>query len=83
MKRYHEITNLTIRGGIMSLFVDGKLYRVNLAQHSKKLATADSAKQKNVEISPSGYGLYWPEVDEDLAVDGLIGISHTYAKDNA
>lgn len=28
-------------------------------------------------LSPSGYGLHWPEVDEDLSVDGLIGTRHS------
>jgi len=27
-------------------------------------------------VSPSGYGIHWPELDEDLSVDGLIGIRH-------
>jgi hypothetical protein len=26
----------------------------------------------NFEISPSGYGILWPDLDEDLAIDGMI-----------
>ncbi|PKN21436.1 MAG: hypothetical protein CVU65_16870 [Deltaproteobacteria bacterium HGW-Deltaproteobacteria-22] len=25
-------------------------------------------------MSPSGYGIHWPELDEDLSVDGLLGL---------
>jgi hypothetical protein len=28
------------------------------------------------EVSPSGYGIHWPLVDEDLSIDGLLGIKH-------
>jgi hypothetical protein len=24
------------------------------------------------EVSPSGYGIHWPELDEDLSIDGMI-----------
>jgi hypothetical protein len=26
----------------------------------------------NFEVSPSGYGIHWPELDEDLSIDGMI-----------
>jgi hypothetical protein len=26
----------------------------------------------NFEISPSGYGIHWPDLDEDLSIDGMI-----------
>jgi len=32
--------------------------------------------EKSHEISPSGYGIYWPLIDEDLSIDGLLGIVH-------
>jgi hypothetical protein len=28
------------------------------------------------EISPSGYGIRWPLIDEDLSIDGLLGVRH-------
>jgi hypothetical protein len=30
----------------------------------------------NFEISSSGYGIHWPLLDEDISVDGLLGIVH-------
>ena len=32
------------------------------------------------EISPSGYGIHWPLLDEDISIDGLLGIVHTPKK---
>jgi hypothetical protein len=34
-------------------------------------------ERNNFEVSPSGYGIHWPLIDEDLSIDGLIGIVHT------
>jgi hypothetical protein len=32
-----------------------------------------SEKSKmNFVISPANYGIHWPEIDEDLSIDGLI-----------
>ena len=31
-----------------------------------------SEPKKNFEVSPSGYGIHWPELDEDLSIDGMI-----------
>jgi len=28
------------------------------------------------EFSPSGYGIHWPLIDEDISMDGLLGIAH-------
>jgi len=40
--------------------------------------TIDGEEKKYAiqEISPSGYGIHWPLLDEDLSVDGLLGIIH-------
>ncbi|MBU1411132.1 DUF2442 domain-containing protein [Myxococcota bacterium] len=28
------------------------------------------------EVSPSWYGIHWPELDEDLSVDGLLRLGN-------
>jgi hypothetical protein len=56
--------------------VDGKVYEIDLDGQSKRLARATQQQRENVVISPAGYGLHWPEVDEDLSIDGLIGVRH-------
>ena len=35
------------------------------------LATA--AERRRAELSPGGYGIHWPLLDEDLSVGGLVG----------
>ncbi|MEK7405374.1 MAG: DUF2442 domain-containing protein [Acidobacteriota bacterium] len=40
---------------------------------SEKLAEASPAERSRAELSPSGYGIHWPLLDEDLAVGPLVG----------
>ena len=43
---------------------------------SERLARASLLERSRAELSPSGYGIHWPLIDEDLAVGPLIrGIS--------
>ncbi len=58
------------------LKVDGRRYTFPLADISKKLVDVSRAEREKYEISPSGYGIHWPLIDEDLSIDGLIGIKH-------
>jgi len=60
----------------MVLTVDDQVYRVDLAPVSERLANAGDATRRSYSISPSGYGIHWPDVDEDLTVDGLIASTH-------
>jgi len=39
---------------------------------SKKLASATNQERMNAELSPGGYGIHWPLIDEDLSVNGLL-----------
>ena len=43
---------------------------------SPRLAAAGSAERAIAELSPSGYGIHWPLLDEDLAVGPLVA-GHT------
>jgi hypothetical protein len=72
MKKYHDVKNVRFENLHPLLKVDGREYRIDLRQHSKKLAAADQRTKENFELSPSGYGIHWPELDEDLSIDGMI-----------
>ena len=39
---------------------------------SERLALASQAERDRAELSPSGYGIHWPLIDEDLAVGPLV-----------
>jgi hypothetical protein len=39
---------------------------------SARLARASLIERNRAELSPSGYGIHWPLIDEDLAVGPLL-----------
>jgi hypothetical protein len=39
---------------------------------SAKLAHASPTERNHAELSPGGYGIHWPLLDEDLSVSGLL-----------
>jgi hypothetical protein len=76
MDKAHDIQHVSFSGAIMHLQVDGKDYQIDIAGESERLRNATQKQRENFEISPTGYGIHWPEVDEDLSMDGLIGVKH-------
>ena len=72
MKKYHDVAHVRFEKHYLLLRVDGRDYRIDLRQHSKTLALADERTKMNFEVSPSGYGIHRPELDEDLSIDGMI-----------
>jgi hypothetical protein len=77
MKSYHNIENIHFSGEFMILTIDGEEKRVILKDVSTILDRASEKERSTFEVSPSGYGIHWPLIDEDVAIDGLIGIVHT------
>lgn len=61
----------------MILTVDGEEKRIRLDDVSSAFGGASETEKNTFEISPSGYGIHWPLIDEDIAIDGLLGIIHS------
>ncbi len=80
MDKAHDVKNVAVSGSLLQIEVDGQSYTLNLANESKRLAQATQQQREHIEVSVSGYGLHWPDVDEDLSIDGLIGVKHTPPK---
>lgn len=51
--------------------LDHQVYRIAWEKCSPKLACATQAERALIHVSPSGYGLHWPLIDEDLAIHPL------------
>jgi len=51
--------------------MDGRTISVPLAQYPR-LLDATAEQRRHFEIAGGGYGLHWPEVDEDLSPEGLF-----------
>ncbi|MCY4351560.1 MAG: DUF2442 domain-containing protein [Gemmatimonadetes bacterium] len=77
MKKYHDVRDLHFDGDEMVVTIDGQKRRFMLSEISLVLQKASVEERNMYEISPSGYGIHWPLIDEDLSIDGLLGIIHT------
>jgi hypothetical protein len=76
MKRHHDIGDLKFEGDVLVVTIDGRENRFPLSTVSPVLEKASEKERHTFEISPSGYGIHWPQLDEDISVDGLLGIIH-------
>lgn len=77
MRAYHTVEQVRISDDTLFLEVDGKPLQWRLSDLSPRLMHASAAEKASFEVSPSGYGIHWPLVDEDLSIDGLLGIVHS------
>ena len=68
----HIIKEIKFNQNTMILSIDGELIEVNLENVSEKLNSATDLQRQFFKISPSGYRIHWPLIDEDLSVDSLL-----------
>jgi hypothetical protein len=78
MNKIHNVQHINFQGNILFLKVDNKDYEIDITTQSSKLTKCTESQRNNFKVSPSGYGIHWPEIDEDLSVDTLIGVKHQY-----
>ncbi len=51
--------------------VDGRTITVPLAWYPRLLHATPEQRQ-NWQISGGGFGIHWPDIDEDLSTEGLL-----------
>jgi len=50
---------------------DGRTIAVPIGWYPR-LAYATDAERANFELSGAGYGIHWPDLDEDVGVEGML-----------
>jgi len=75
-KKFHIVKDVHFKGDNLCLNIDGKDYTFPLKDNSIVLLKASEVERNHFEIDHSGYGIHWPMIDEDLSIDGLLGIVH-------
>ena len=73
MKQHHDVADVHFEGDVLHVTIDGRARMFNIHEISQVLL-------HTFEISPSGYGIHWPLLDEDVSIDGLLGIVHVPSK---
>lgn len=75
MKKAYNIRDIKFTADHMLITVDGKTFKLLLSEVSRKLAEASEQEKRDYKISPSGYGIHWKLLDEDLSVNGLLKLA--------
>jgi hypothetical protein len=59
------------KGSLQVELKDGRSIMVPLNWYPR-LLKASSEERRNWQISSGGYGIHWPDIDEDLSSEGLL-----------
>ncbi|MDQ6609096.1 MAG: DUF2442 domain-containing protein [Bacteroidota bacterium] len=68
----HKIETIRFKNDLIILIIDGNELTIPLDKLSLRLQSATDIERGVYRISPSGYGIHWPLIDEDLSVDGIL-----------
>jgi regulator of protease activity HflC (stomatin/prohibitin superfamily) len=67
-----RVKTVTVTDDLITFhLVDGRVISVPLVW-SWRLNDATAAQRNNYEIIGDGQGVHWPDVDEDLSVEGMF-----------
>jgi hypothetical protein len=67
-----RVANVKVTKDTLSVsLIDGRTILVPLAWYPR-LLKASAAQRKNWRIAGGGYGVHWPDIDEDLSTEGLL-----------
>jgi hypothetical protein len=67
-----KIVNVIINEDTLSVDLeDGRTVSVPIGWYPR-LAYGTPAERVNFQISGAGYGIHWPDLDEDIGVEGLL-----------
>jgi len=67
-----KVVNVIIDDDTLSVDLeDGRTVSVPIGWYPR-LAYGTPAERANFQISGAGYGIHWPNLDEDIGVEGLI-----------
>ena len=72
MSKINNVQSVKVDSSYLHLKIDGQNYRIAWANCSPKLLKASIAECRRFTLSPSGYGISWLELDEDLAIRPLL-----------
>lgn len=67
-----RICQVTVTDDMLSVDLeDGRTIAVPIGWYPR-LAYGTPKEQANFQVSGAGYGVHWPDLDEDIGVEGLL-----------
>lgn len=67
-----RVTNVSVTDDTLSIDLeDGRSVSVPIGWYPR-LAHGSPAERANVQVAGAGLGLHWPDLDEDIGVEGIL-----------
>jgi hypothetical protein len=71
-KAGERVKNVHVNEDVLSVdLMDGRTISVPLAWYPR-LLHANAEQRNNWKVAGAGFGIHWPELDEDLSTEGLL-----------
>jgi hypothetical protein len=73
----HNIEKISFEANFMILQIDGRSFTLDLNKlgldgRPSPLLNANKIERELYKISPSGYGIHWPLIDEDISIEAIL-----------
>jgi hypothetical protein len=70
--REYQIQKVEFQEDYLRIVTTDFELKVAFEDLSERLKKASNLERQIFTVSPSGYGIHWPLIDEDLAIDAII-----------
>jgi len=77
MDKIYNISDVQFDNDFLIIKVDNSILKVRITDASNKLAKASELDRNDYKVSPSGYGIHWNRLDEDLSINGLLKLARS------
>ena len=72
MKSSISIDQVKLVSDWLIVTANGKEYKFRVRDLSPRLALATIEELGDYELTPSGYGIHWKKIDEDISLTALL-----------
>ena len=67
-----RVSSVEVSEDVLSVnLMDGRTIIVPLVWYPR-LLNASESERKNWQVCGGGYGIHWPDIDEDLSTEGML-----------
>lgn len=80
MTKFYHVHSVEFEGDDLILKVDHQVVRISTHDLSPRLAQASPQERATYQVSPAGYGIHWPLIDEDLSIQGVLKLASQVSK---
>lgn len=77
MDKIYNISDIQFDNDYLIIKVDNSILKVCICDASSKLDKASDFDRNDYKVSPSGYGIHWNRLDEDLSINGLLKLARS------